>query len=74
MNFLDMDGVWHVTWNSITYFGVCILSPFISLLKYMYFQTNSLLPKPDGPLSTVVPSSSIVAEVKLFNGHTHVDW
>ena len=29
-----------------------------------HFQTNSSLPKPDGPLLTVVPSSSIIAEVK----------
>ena len=31
----------------------------MSLLKY--FQTSSSLPKSDGPLLTVVPSSSIVA-------------
>ena len=41
-------------------------TPFnMSLLKY--FQTNSSLPKPDGPLSTVVPSSSIVAADKRWN-------
>ena len=39
-----------------------VISPLMSLLKY--FQTNSSLPRPDGPLSMVVSSSSIVAEVK----------
>ena len=34
----------------------------MSLLKY--FQKNPTLPKPDGPLSSVVPSSTIAAANK----------
>ena len=55
------------TWQA--FFCACVLKvssidrPFnMSLFKY--FQTKSSLPKPDGPLSTVVPSSSIVAANK----------
>ena len=55
------------TWQA--FFGACVRKvslidrPFnMSLFKY--FQTKSSLPKPDGPLSTVVPSSSIVAANK----------
>ena len=43
----------HLSFNRLT---------TMSLLKY--FQTKSSLPKPDGPLLTVVPSSSIVAANK----------
>ena len=36
----------------------------MALLKYFQQHADTLLPKPDGPLSTVVPSSSITAANK----------
>lgn len=31
---------------------------------YKYFQSTSMLPKPDGPLSVIIPSSTIAAANK----------
>ena len=65
-----MLGAWHARTFAHAY-SMCrvldVSSPSsqpttMSLLKY--FQTKSSLPKPDGPLSKAVPSSSIVAANK----------
>ena len=55
------------TWQE--FFGACVLKVLsidrpLNMSLFKYFQTKSSLPKPDGPLSTVVPSSSIVAANK----------
>ena len=46
----------------LVYAAVRSLLPCLSLLKY--FQKNPILPKPDGPLSSVAPSSSMAATNK----------
>ena len=70
-----MEGMWHATHGRnflVHAFSRCHPSFDRSTLFNMsllkYFQTNSSLPKPGGPLLMVVPSSSIVAVDRQVQG------